>query len=151
MVVGAEGCAVTIGTGMPATLKLEEFGRLVRIAFPGCDVYLVGTAAMSKEWRDVDVRCLLTNAQYRRYVGEPGQRLTLIEPDADRPSYFSEEAHSSAWPTGKRRTSLTLAFAELAKTMTGLPVDFQFQTFQHANACYSRKLHGTIRVPLGLE
>lgn len=136
---------------MPATLKLEEFGRLVRIAFPGCDVYLVGSAAVSKEWRDVDVRCLLTDAQYRRYVGEPGQRLTLIEAGGESEPYFSEEAHSSAWPTGKRRSALTLAFAELARTMTGLPVDFQFQTYLYANGYYGRKKHGTVRVPLGLE
>lgn len=134
---------------MPATIKLEEFGRLVRIAFPGCDVYLVGTAAISKEWRDVDVRCFLTERQYVRYVGEPGQRLTLIEPppESTHPPYYSEEAHASAWPCGMRRTSLTLAFAELGRQMTGLPIDFQFQTYQHANSAYK----GGRRSPLGLE
>lgn len=137
-----------IGTGMPTTIRLEQFGELVREAFPGCDVYLVGTAATSKTWRDVDVRCLLSERLYVRYVGEPGERLTLVERTVDgKPAdYYAEEANASAWPVGKRRTALTLAFAALAREMTGLPVDFQFQTVKHANTRYSGA-----RVPLGLR
>src|SRR5579884_2148120 len=66
----AEGQRPVTGVGQPAYKKLHLFAELVEQAFPGCEVYLTGTAAVSKEWRDVDVRCVLPGPLYRRYAGD---------------------------------------------------------------------------------
>ena len=46
-----------VGVGMPAALHLDAFGREIDAAF-GHLPYLVGTAAVGKTWRDVDVRLI---------------------------------------------------------------------------------------------
>ena len=98
------------GVGMPATLWLEQFGSYVWDAFGGVP-YLVGSAITGdKPPRDVDVRLLLEDAQYRAEYGDPDQ------------------SHTNA-----KWVAMTLAFTALAHQMTGLPVDFQIQPREWAN------------------
>src|SRR5438270_589601 len=51
---------------------------------------------------------------------------------ATEPNYFDamqENSKVNSMPTGRRRTAVTLAFAELGRQMTGMPVDFQFDLY----------------------
>jgi hypothetical protein len=47
-----------IGTGSPATMRLEVFGQYIADAF-GHVPYHVGSSTRGKQWRDVDIRLIL--------------------------------------------------------------------------------------------
>lgn len=102
---------VSIGVGMPHWLYLNQFGRMVCEAF-GEFPYLVGSATVGKQWRDVDVRLILADDDYERIVG----KFTL------------RDAENQRWSV------LCMAFSELGKRVTGLPIDFQIQQRSMANA-----------------
>jgi hypothetical protein len=111
------------GVGMPADLKLQEFGSQLWHAF-GEPAYLVGSALQSKQWRDVDVRMILDDAEWERMgLGDP------------------ESCH-----TNGKWVALVLAFSALGKEMTGLPIDFQIQPQTWAN----EKFTGGRRSALGI-
>jgi hypothetical protein len=102
-----------MSVGMPAMLRLEEFGSQVWHAF-GTPPYLVGSALEGKGWRDVDVRLILTDDEYEAMgLGHP-QRTHV----------------NGKW------AALCLAFSALGKEMTGLPIDFQIQQQTWANKHY---------------
>ncbi len=107
-----------IGVGMPAALYLEEFGSQVWAAF-GHPPYLVGSAATSKQWRDVDVRLILDDAEY--------EAIELGDPNYPH--------QNGKW------VSLCLAYSALGKAMTGLPIDFQIQEQTRANALHKGERH----------
>lgn len=102
----------SIGVGMPHWLYLNLFGRIVYDAF-GSFPYLVGSASVSKTWRDVDVRLILPDEDYERIFGN-----------------IIPEARNHRW------MALCMAFSELGKRMTGLPIDFQIQQQSGANRMY---------------
>ena len=103
-----------IGTGSPACLKLEVFGDWIWKAF-GTPAYLVGSAAVSKTWRDIDIRLILDDAEYAQWFkDESGSRDPL-------------------W------TLICGGISELGKAMTGLPIDFQIQSQTHANTHYGKQ------------
>jgi hypothetical protein len=110
-----------VGIGSPACLRLDDFGRWVDDAF-GSVPYLVGSAAVSKQWRDVDVRLILPDGQFAELF----------------PGYAQVHDADARW------SLLCAALSGEAQQMTGLPVDFQFQSQTHANDRYS----GHVRVPL---
>lgn len=97
---------------MPAGIWLNKFGVIVRDYF-GHVPYHVGSSLMSKQWRDVDVRLILPDDEFRALFGDN----------------LSSE-------TNVRLAAITLAFAALGKEMTGLPVDFQIQSQSRANKAY---------------
>jgi hypothetical protein len=99
------------GVGMPASILLEHFGEIVRDAF-GAVPYLVGSALQGKEWRDVDIRLILSDEEFEHQVG-PLTKPLMCNP---------------------RWAALCLAFATLGREMTGLPIDFQIQQQSAANA-----------------
>lgn len=105
---------------MPQGIWLNKFGVIVEQVF-GHTAYQVGSSLKSKDWRDVDVRLILPDDEYDAMFGK--QRLNYVDP---------------------KLAGLTLAFSALAKEMTGLPVDFQFQRQTHANKVYG----GEWRSPL---
>jgi hypothetical protein len=109
--------------GMPATLHLDAFAREILAAF-GHRPYLVGTAATSKTWRDVDVRLMLPDDEF----------------EAMFPMHRKPDRHDGRWAL------MCAAISELAKARTGLPVDFQIQSMSWAN-----KRYDGIRVPLGIH
>ena len=106
-----------VGVGMPAALHLDAFGREIEDAF-GHLPYLVGSAAVGKQWRDVDVRLILSDDEFDALFppveqGQPGGRWDL----------------------------LCAAISELARQRTGLPVDFQIQRQTYANDRYPGPRH----------
>ncbi|MEU6513681.1 hypothetical protein [Streptomyces sp. NPDC046978] len=103
---------------MPATLHLNAFGREIAEAF-GQTPYLVGSAAVGKEWRDVDVRLMLPDEQFDRLFPEHGK------PDRT----------DGLW------CLLCASIAELGRQRTGLPIDFQIQRRSDANAQYGGERH----------
>ena len=103
----------TLYIGMPASLMLQEFGSQVWHAF-GTPPYLVGSALVRKDWRDVDVRLILDDDTWATWAfGAPGR-----------------EHGNGKW------VALCLAFSALGKQMTDLPIDFQVQQQTHANKLY---------------
>jgi hypothetical protein len=107
-----------VGTGMPASLFLDEFGSQVWSFFGG-PPYLVGSAMYGKNWRDVDVRVILDDEEYEKMgLGDPG-----------------DPHRNEKW------VSLVLAYSALGKAMTGLPIDFQIQQRTQANKEYPSPEH----------
>lgn len=102
------------GVGMPANLKLQEFGSQVWHAF-GEPPYLVGSVLQTKtQWRDVDVRLILDDETYAAMdLGDPKHGQT-----------------NGKW------VALCWAFSELGRSMTGLPIDFQIQQRTYANKTF---------------
>ena len=99
-----------IGVGMPQWILLHQFGKLIYDAF-GEFPYLVGSAAVNKEWRDVDVRLILDDTLFEILVGKLEQPLIL----------------------NRRWSAFCLAWSALGKQMIGLPIDFQIQQRTYAN------------------
>jgi hypothetical protein len=111
-----------IGVGMPAVLHLNAFGREIDEAF-GHLPFLVGSAAVGKQWRDVDVRLML-----------PDNEFDALFPDHVKPSRCDGK-----W------SLLCAAISELGRLRTGLPIDFQIQRMSDAN-----QLYDGVRQALGL-
>jgi hypothetical protein len=100
---------------MPATIKLHRFGRVCRDAFDAT-AYLVGSALHTTDWRDVDVRVILSDEEYERQIGE------LRHPPI----------------LNARYAALCEAFSALGREMTGLPIDFQIDQQSDANERYDK-------------
>lgn len=74
----------------------------------GYGVYQVGSSLIRADYRDVDLRCILANEEFdRMFAGEFG---------------------------GKQVKFLNVTISEWIAARTGLPIDFQFQREQQANA-----------------
>lgn len=111
------------GVGMPATLHLNAFGREIEAAF-GRLPYLVGSAARSKQWRDVDVRLMLPDEEFDELF----------------PGHIKPDRVNAKWAL------ICAAISELGRLRTGLPIDFQIQRMSDANDRYDG-----IRQALGLH
>lgn len=106
------------GIGMPATLYLQQFGDLLYHAF-GEYPYHVGSSLTGATWRDVDVRVMLDKEKYAAWgFGDP------------------KKCHEN-----EKWCAFVMAFSALGRQMTGLPIDFQIQETDTANATYSRPEH----------
>lgn len=112
-----------MSVGMPASLRLDQFGAQVWAAFGSPPYHLVGSALSEKVWRDVDVRLILDDEEW--------DAMRLGNPNCD---------HQNA-----KWNSLCLAYSALGRVMTGLPIDFQIQRQTEAN-----KLFDGPRSALGL-
>ena len=108
--------------GMPAGLYLDEFGSKVWDAF-GSPPYLVGSALYGcRTPNDVDVRMILDDAEWERWgFGDPTRCHTC-----------------GKW------VSLCMAFSELGRRMTRLPIDFQIQQQTDANKRNSGKARSAL-------
>jgi hypothetical protein len=98
---------------MPAGIWLHKFGVIVEDYF-GHTCYQVGSSLSSKDWRDVDVRLILPDDEFKAMFGK----------------------HALAAEGDPKLSAITLAFAALGKAMTGLPIDFQIQSATRANELY---------------
>ena len=92
--------------GAPGYYNLNQVCRVLVEAF-GWNIFLVGSSMERRDYRDVDVRCILDDADYQRMF--PG-------------------GQGAAWAL------LCAALSEWLSARTGLPVDFQFQEQTVANA-----------------
>ena len=98
--------------------SLQHGCRLLSAAF-GFHTYHVGSSLERADYRDVDLRCILDDADYDAIIGGGNVRLALLN------------AALSEW---------------LAKR-TGLPIDFQFQRQTDANAEFDGR-RNFVGVPL---
>src|SRR5436309_1503001 len=114
---------VKIGVGMPAWILLNQFGKVLYDAF-GDWPYLVGSATRGKQWRDVDVRLILEDAEYERMIGK-----------LESPPMLNH-----------RWSAFCVAFSLLGKQMTGLPIDFQIDQQTDANRKHDGPRHALILV-----
>lgn len=86
-------------------------------AYDSLGVYLVGSSIVTKDYRDVDVRCILRDDDFDRE--------------------FPKDVHGQ-----RPRWRLTcLSISAWLRGMTGLPVDFQFQKQTLANAKHRGERH----------
>jgi len=97
--------------GAPACFALELACQHLAKAFGGYGLYLVGSAMQRPDWRDVDVRFILSDEEF-----------AALFPDAGR-----------NWEFDPRWLVLTVAISKWLSDQSGLPVDFQFQPMTHAN------------------
>lgn len=114
---------MTESIGFPISIKLEDFGQKVYDAF-GDYPYRVGSSLIDKKnWRDVDIRLILSSEEYKA--------LNLGDPQRG--------------PENPKWTAICYAFSELGKAITGLPIDFQIQERNYANAYFNGP-----REPIGI-
>ncbi len=109
--------------GFPAAVKLEDFGQKIFDVF-GDYPYRVGSSLIDKKnWRDVDIRLILSSEEYKK--------LELGDPQRG--------------PENPKWVAMCYAFSELGKAMTGLPIDFQIQERNYANKSFEGP-----REPIGI-
>ncbi len=101
-----------MSVGMPQGIWLTKFGTIVADYF-GHIPYHVGSSVTSKQWRDVDVRLILPDDEFKDLFGD-----------------------NQSAETNPKLGAVTLAFATLGQQMTGLPIDFQIQPQTWANEHY---------------
>ncbi len=97
--------------GAPAFYELNQACRVLTDAFGHC-IYLVGSSLEKRDYRDVDVRCMLDDEDYARRFPNGGG------------------VHDAYWSLIVTSISLWL------QKRTGLPIDFQIQQQTAANAEY---------------
>ena len=100
--------------GAPEMYNLDLAVASICEAFgPHC--YHVGSSLHRRDWRDVDVRCILPDDEYDRVFP-----LSTVG------------VHSQF--RDARLMAMNAAFSEWLRKASGLPVDFQFQRQTEANA-----------------
>lgn len=97
--------------GAPAIFALELACRQLCEAFPGFGCYHVGSSLERADWRDVDVRFIMSDEEFADLFPDAGQH----------------------WEHDARWLLLTVSISERLSKATGLPIDFQFQPQTHAN------------------
>lgn len=107
----------------PHYFMLNMACRALTEAF-GYNVYLVGSSIERRDYRDVDVRCILEDGEYERLF----------------PGLSGNPTLNALWSVMCSSISLYLS------QQSGLPVDFQIQKQSEANAIDRR----TPRHPLGI-
>jgi hypothetical protein len=90
-------------------------------AFGGFGCYLVGSALDRPDWRDIDVRFIMPDEEFRAMF----------------PGTYKEGIH--IWGKDPRWLLMTVSISEYLSKRTGLPVDFQFQPQTHANERHDGK------------
>lgn len=93
-----------------ALFKLRLFGSMVHDLL-GEHAYLVGSVLERPDFRDVDVRILLEDEDFARIFGD-----------------------EDSWITNPALRLANMAMSALARELTGLEVDCQFQQTSEANA-----------------
>lgn len=109
--------------GVPQIFDLNAACRSLTDAF-GPFLFLVGSSLDRRDFRDVDVRCMLEDADFARMF--PG-----VVPGS--------EWRDACWSV------LCASISHWLSSRSGLPIDFQIQQFSHANATENGK-----RIPLGM-
>ena len=99
-------------------LSVEELWRLshavrpIEDAFGGKTVYLVGSVLERQDWRDVDLRMILNDAEFKDIFVPP----------------CGTTDHISAPLYDQFRMLFQTSLTFMLRHQTGLPVDFQFQS-----------------------
>ncbi|MCE9618416.1 MAG: hypothetical protein K8R92_00720 [Planctomycetes bacterium] len=117
----------TCYVGAPSIFALEQACQMLGDAFGRFNCYLVGSAMVRKDWRDVDVRMILPDDEFAKL-------------------FPAALADANQFQFDPRWLLLTVAISERLSKLTGLPIDFQFQPMTIAN-----KRHTGPRHALGLR
>jgi len=106
--------------GAPACFALELACQHVADAFREKDhfggMYVVGSVLERPDWRDVDIRFMMADDQFRQEFPNAGP----IE--------------HNRWEFDPKWLLLTTSISVFLSKASGLPVDFQFQPQSHANS-----------------
>lgn len=102
--------------GAPAIFALKSACQDLARAFNCYGVYLVGSALERPDWRDVDVRMILSD---EAFVG--------LFPGA------VHDGKPANWEANPRWLWMTISISDRLSKLSGLPIDFQFQPQTHAN------------------
>lgn len=95
--------------GVPEQFELNAACQIINKAFGQC--YHVGSSLERRDWRDVDVRCIMDDGAFERAFGKSTGRNDL-----------------------NARWAITcIAISHWLQKRTGLPVDFQIQARTPAN------------------
>lgn len=95
----------------PHAFDLNNACRMLNEAFGLGSIFLVGSALHKRDYRDVDVRCVLDDEEYDRLF--PGQS--------------GNATVNSLWSV------MCASVSHWLSSLTGLPVDFQIQKRSEAN------------------
>lgn len=98
----------------------------------GHSLYLVGSCLRKKDWRDVDIRCILADELFDKL-------------------FFTEEIEGETISGKCIQKMQQLAISEWLRKMTGLPVDFQFQKRTKANEEYGSAEHPRNAIGLNIR
>lgn len=102
--------------GAPASFTLEVVCQQINAAYDYCEyahIYMVGSVLQRADWRDVDLRMIMSDGDFRRE--------------------FPDAYDNGAWEFDAKWILLTTSISGYLSKLTGLPVDFQFQPMTFAN------------------
>ena len=105
--------------GAPAYFVLDQACSQIWQAFDGFGCYIVGSSLERPDWRDVDIRFIMSDEEFATLFPHAGQH----------------------WEQDERWLLLTISISQWISKTTGLPVDFQFQPQTHANERHKGKRH----------
>lgn len=97
--------------GAPACFRLELACQQLRRAFGHFGIYQVGSSLSRADWRDVDMRYILSDDEFAKLFPNAGQN----------------------WEHDVRWLVMCAGLSAWLSTESGLPIDFQFQPSTHAN------------------
>ena len=101
--------------GVTQFIELRFAAAIVKGVFTDSfGIYLVGSALTRKEWRDVDVRQIISDEEFERRFGE------FVEP--------YERNHFLR--------AFNLGVSAAMRAYSGLPIDYQVQPITKANELY---------------
>ena len=100
--------------GAPAVFLLELACQHVNAAFRSYGCYVVGSSLERADWRDVDVRMIMSDEEFAK-----------LFPDAS--------LVTASWEFDPRWLLMTTALSAHLSKASGLPIDFQFQPQTFAN------------------
>jgi hypothetical protein len=106
-----------IYVGAPACFALELACKAINEAFGGFGCYLVGSALERADWRDIDVRHIMSDEEFMQEF----------------PGTYDPKRGLAVWEFDPKWILLTTGISAYLAKATGLPVDFQFQPQTHAN------------------
>lgn len=110
--------------GAPACFALEQACQHITAAFGGYGCYVVGSCLERADWRDIDVRFILSDEEFSGLFPDAGE----------------------SWEHDSRWLLLTVSISAWLSKQTGLPIDFQMQPQTHAN-----KRHDGLRHAVGMR
>jgi len=109
--------------GVSQYFNLNHACRVLAEAFGWC-LYLVGSVLERRDYRDVDIRCILPDEEFERLF--PG----LSSPSVNAHTSYSGPNMKALW------VLMGVAISEWLSNRTGLPIDFQIQKQSEANAAF---------------
>ena len=113
--------------GAPKCFQLELACQHIAAAFGGFRCYVVGSVLERPDWRDVDVRFIMDDADFATLFPNAG----------------------TDWESDPRWLLMTVSISKWLSEQSGLPVDFQFQPMTHANERHSGPRNGVGRRVVG--